>query len=78
MSDDRTGTEILNLGQDFPPVSTTAWEAAIQKDLKGADYEKKLVWRSDEGLAVRAANAAVARARRHPDRAEGEFGERED
>ncbi len=55
MSDDRagTGTEILNLGQDFPPVSTAVWEAAIQKDLKGADYEKKLVWRSDEGLAVR-------------------------
>jgi methylmalonyl-CoA mutase len=29
------------------------WEAAIQKDLKGGDYEKKLVWRTDEGLAVR-------------------------
>jgi len=57
MSDDRTGTgigtEILNLGQDFPPVSTATWEAAIQKDLKGADYEKRLVWRSDEGLSVR-------------------------
>src|SRR5580704_16022958 len=52
-SDGRTGTEILNLGQDFPPVATATWEAAIQKDLKGADYEKKLVWRSDEGLAVR-------------------------
>ncbi len=52
-SDARTGTEILNLGQDFPPVPTAAWETAIQKDLKGADYEKKLVWRSDEGLAVR-------------------------
>ncbi|HEY4382141.1 MAG TPA: methylmalonyl-CoA mutase family protein [Acidobacteriaceae bacterium] len=48
-----TGTEILNLGQDFPPIPTATWEAAIQKDLKGADYEKKLVWRSDEGLAVR-------------------------
>lgn len=53
MSDERTGTEILNLGQDFPPVATATWEAAIQKDLKGADYEKRLVWRSDEGLAVR-------------------------
>lgn len=52
MPDDRTGTEILNLGQDFPPVATATWEAAIQKDLKGADYEKKLVWRSDEGVAV--------------------------
>jgi len=47
------GTEILHLGQDFPPVPTAVWEAAIQKDLKGADYEKKLVWRSDEGLPVR-------------------------
>jgi methylmalonyl-CoA mutase len=53
MPDEGTGTEILNLGQDFPPVATATWEAAIQKDLKGADYEKKLVWRSDEGLAVR-------------------------
>jgi methylmalonyl-CoA mutase len=34
-------------------VATATWEAAIQKDLKGADYEKKLVWRSDEGIAVR-------------------------
>ena len=53
MSDDRTGTEILNLGKDFPPVSTATWEAVILKDLKGADYEKKLVWRSDEGVTVR-------------------------
>jgi methylmalonyl-CoA mutase len=53
MSDDRTGIEILNLAQDFPAVPTEAWEAAIQKDLKGADYDKKLVWRTDEGIAVR-------------------------
>jgi len=45
--------EILHLGQDFPPVPTAVWEAAIAKDLKGADYEKKLVWRTDEGIAVR-------------------------
>jgi len=53
MPEDGTGTEILNLGQDFPPVSTATWEAAIHRDLKGADYEKRLVWRSDEGIAVR-------------------------
>jgi methylmalonyl-CoA mutase len=47
------GAEILNLGQDFPPVPAAEWEAAIQKDLKGADYEKRLVWRSDEGIPVR-------------------------
>ncbi|HEX3748421.1 MAG TPA: methylmalonyl-CoA mutase family protein [Bryobacteraceae bacterium] len=45
--------EILNLSSDFPPVPTAAWEAAIAKDLKGADYEKKLVWRTEEGLAIR-------------------------
>jgi methylmalonyl-CoA mutase len=44
---------ILNLAVDFPSVPTAAWEAAIAKDLKGADYEKKLVWRTEEGLAVR-------------------------
>jgi methylmalonyl-CoA mutase len=53
MPDEPMGAGILNLSQDFPPVSTADWEAAIQKDLKGADYEKRLVWRSDEGIAVR-------------------------
>ncbi len=47
------GTEALDLAQEFPPVPTAAWEAAIAKDLKGADYEKKLVWRTEEGMAVR-------------------------
>jgi len=37
----------------FPPVSTAAWEEVIVADLKGADYEKKLVWRTDEGFNVR-------------------------
>jgi len=43
----------LSLAEDFPPVSTADWEAAIRADLKGADYEKRLVWRTEEGLAVR-------------------------
>src|SRR5271165_3099536 len=53
MPDDAAGTELLTLSHDFPPVPTAEWEAAIRKDLKGADYEKKLVWRTDEGIAVR-------------------------
>ena len=53
MPDGDAGGEILNLGRDFPPVPTAAWEAAIAKDLKGADYEKKLVWRTEEGLGIR-------------------------
>ncbi|MBQ1819868.1 MAG: methylmalonyl-CoA mutase small subunit, partial [Bacteroidales bacterium] len=46
MTDEKLFTE-------FPPVSTEQWEATINKDLKGADYEKKLVWRTDEGFQVR-------------------------
>jgi methylmalonyl-CoA mutase len=53
MPEETAATEILSLARDFPPVLTIVWETAIQKDLKGADYDKKLVWRTDEGLAVR-------------------------
>jgi methylmalonyl-CoA mutase len=38
---------------EFPPVSTEKWEAVINKDLKGADYEKKLVWKTIEGFKVK-------------------------
>ncbi|MCL2246160.1 MAG: acyl-CoA mutase large subunit family protein [Lentimicrobiaceae bacterium] len=41
------------LFQEFPPVRTEQWEEVIIKDLKGADYQKKLVWRTDEGFQVR-------------------------
>ena len=43
----------LNIAAEFPPVSTENWEAVIAKDLKGADYEKKLVWRTEEGFSVK-------------------------
>ena len=36
------------LFEEFPGVSTEQWEAVIQKDLKGADYNKKLVWKTAE------------------------------
>ena len=39
--------------EEFPPVSTESWEEVIRKDLKGADYAKKLVWQTEEGLAVK-------------------------
>ena len=38
---------------EFPAVSTEAWEAVITADLKGADYERKLVWRTNEGFNLR-------------------------
>jgi methylmalonyl-CoA mutase len=36
---------------EFPAVTTADWEAAIARDLKGADYKKKLVWQTEEGLS---------------------------
>ena len=41
------------LFSEFPPVPTEKWEEAINKDLKGADYEKKLVWKTIEGFKVK-------------------------
>jgi methylmalonyl-CoA mutase len=52
MQDD-TDTNELHPLQDFPAVPTAVWEAAIQRDLNGADYETTLVWRGSEGIAVR-------------------------
>lgn len=34
-------------------MSTEQWEAVIEKDLKGADYNKKLVWKTAEGFSVK-------------------------
>lgn len=42
----------LNLLQDFPAISTEEWKEKIVTDLKGADFEKKLVWRTTEGFNV--------------------------
>lgn len=41
------------LFSEFPEVSTEKWEEVINKDLKGADYEKKLVWKTIEGFKVK-------------------------
>ena len=41
------------LFQEFSPVTKAQWDAVITKDLKGADYEKKLVWNVPSGMAVR-------------------------
>ena len=41
------------LFSDFPPVTTQEWTDKIMADLKGADFEKKLVWRTNEGFKVK-------------------------
>jgi methylmalonyl-CoA mutase len=41
------------LFSDFPSVTTKEWMDKITADLKGADFEKKLMWRTNEGFSVR-------------------------
>lgn len=38
------------LFSEFEPTSTEAWVAKITADLKGAPFEKKLVWKTGEGF----------------------------
>lgn len=40
------------LFDQFPPTSYQEWRAKVEADLKGADFNKKLVWRTNEGFDV--------------------------
>ena len=40
------------LFDDFPPVTTQEWMEKINSDLKGADFRKRLVWKTREGIEV--------------------------
>ena len=42
-----------SLLHEFPPVTTDEWEAAIKRDLKGADYASKLIWHAEEDLDIK-------------------------
>lgn len=40
------------LFDQFPQTSYQEWRAKVEADLKGADFNKKLVWRTNEGFDV--------------------------
>lgn len=40
------------LFSEFPPVSKEQWIAKATEDLKGGDFQKKLVWRTYEGFDI--------------------------
>ncbi len=48
--DDRLSIELF---AEFPPIQTEVWESKIKTDLKGADYNKKLIWKTNEGIDVK-------------------------
>ena len=48
MSDSEKNTTALF--SEFKPTKTEEWEKVLTRDLKGADYKKKLTWESIEGF----------------------------
>ena len=42
-----------SLFKEFPEVSSKQWKQHIQFDLKGADYNETLIWKSNEGIDVK-------------------------
>ncbi len=45
-------TDKERLLSEFPAISTQEWKDKIIADLKGADFDRKLVWRTSEGFNV--------------------------
>nr|MBC8343668.1 hypothetical protein [Bacteroidota bacterium] len=41
------------LFSEFPPISIAEWEKQIRKDLKGQDYDKKLLWETLDGFILK-------------------------
>jgi len=42
-----------DLFKEFPQVTAEQWEAKIKQDLRGADYDKKLIWNTEEGFWIK-------------------------
>lgn len=42
-----------SLFNEFNPVSSREWKQKIQVDLKGADYNETLIWKTNEGIDVK-------------------------
>ena len=42
-----------SLFKQFPEVSSKEWKQKIQVDLKGADYNETLIWKTNEGIDVK-------------------------
>lgn len=47
-----TSTNQLHLSGDFPAANTEQWRALVDKALKGADFDKRLVTRTADGIKI--------------------------
>ena len=41
------------LFNDFDTITAAAWKQKIQVDLNGLDYNESLIWKSNDGIAVK-------------------------
>jgi methylmalonyl-CoA mutase len=41
------------LAEGFPAATVERWRALVDKALKGADFDKRLVTRTDDGLRIK-------------------------
>jgi methylmalonyl-CoA mutase len=48
-----TENNVQKLFEEFPGITTEEWDEQIKKDLKGADYDKKLIWKTQEGFNLK-------------------------
>jgi len=49
---DNKNVKRATLTGEFPAVSTQEWEEKIREDLKGADYYRKLVWKTHDRYGI--------------------------
>ena len=45
-------TKNKKLFSEFPPVSSEQWMERVTADLKGADFDRKLVWKNLSGIHI--------------------------
>ncbi|MGB9016254.1 MAG: methylmalonyl-CoA mutase, partial [Pseudolabrys sp.] len=45
-------TDELSLAAEFPPVTEAEWRSLVEAALKGADFDKRLVSRTYDGLRI--------------------------
>jgi methylmalonyl-CoA mutase len=61
--DPMTDTEDIPLASEFPPATREQWEKLVAGVLKGADFDKRLVARTYDGLRIEPLYARAADAR---------------
>lgn len=58
---DEAPVRALDLRPEFPPPTIEQWRRLVEQDLKGAEFDKKLLWQTPEGITVKPLYTAADR-----------------